>query len=113
MSEYMFLGRGSTPFIRFSKRKCVPLCHSHTPRLGPSCPYAHERRQTSAAEQLGQAHARWVLGCGLDSKYMDLVGKVFKNHRAHLMSLEQKDEDSPTWTGVSCHLVSARDVLCL
>lgn len=39
-----------------------------------------------------------VLGCGLDSKYMDLVGKVFKNHRAHPVSLEQKDEDSPTWT---------------
>ena len=58
----MFLGRGSTPFIRFSKRKYVPLCHSHTLRLGPSCPYAHERRQTSAAEQPGQAHARWGSG---------------------------------------------------
>ena len=47
---------------------------------------------------LGRHMPGGVLGCGLDSKYMDLVGKVFKNHRAHLMSLEQKDEESPTWT---------------
>lgn len=49
--QFIFLGRGSIAFTRFSMRKCVPLCHSHTPRLGPSCPHSHEYRQTSAADQ--------------------------------------------------------------
>ena len=113
MSQCVFLGEG-LHLSPNSRRESAPLCHSHTPRQGPSRPCAHERRQASAAEQPGQAHARWGSRVQVRlHKYMDLVGKVFKNHRAHPMSLEQKDEDSPTWTEGLPITLSQLEMFCV
>lgn len=110
--QFIFLGRGSIAFTRFSKRKCVPLCHSHTPRLGPSCPHSHEYRQTSAADQPEhvpggvcavrvrlQIHGSWGQSMQ-EPQYLPIEPGTEG----------QRPPPPPGWR-VSYHLLSARDEL--